>query len=289
MDYVKPQQNENWDMVIEPKSRLLDVKLAEVWRYRDLIMLFVRRDFVAQYKQTILGPVWHLVQPILTTLIYLLLFSRIARLSTDGIHPPVLFYLCGIVIWNYFAATLTNTANTFVANANIFGKVYFPRLVLPVSIVISNMIRFGIQFSLLIGIMIYFHFNGYPIKMSIYWLIIPVLLFMMACIGLGFGVIISSLTTRYRDFAVFLTFAVQLGMYATPIVYPLSFLENTKYKTLILINPLSSIVEAFRYALFGKGTFDAGGLLYSAAVMVAALILGVLLFNKVEKHFMDTV
>mgnify|MGYP001477458703 CR=1 FL=1 len=286
----KMQENKDqWNLVITPRSGLLDLKLAEVWHYRDLIMLFVRRDFVAQFKQTILGPLWHLIQPILTTLMFLLVFGRIARISTDGVQPPLLFYLSGITVWNYFATCLTNTANTFVANASIFGKVYFPRLVLPLSVVLSNMIRFGIQFLLLLAMMIFYHFNGYPIALSYYWLFIPVLIALMAGIGLGLGIIISSMTTRYRDFAVFLTFAIQLAMYATPVVYPLSYLENTKYKDIINANPLSPLIEAFRYALFGKGTFDSSGLLYSFIFMVVVLFLGIISFNKVEKNFMDTV
>lgn len=278
-----------WDMVIEPRSRLLQLNLKEVWRYRDLIMLFVRRDFIAQFKQTILGPVWHLIQPILTTMMYLLIFGRIARISTDNIQPQILFYMSGIIIWLYFAQCLTNTSNTFVANANIFGKVYFPRLVLPLSIVISNMIRFGIQFLLLLGMMIYFHFKGYPLNINANWFFIPFLIIMMAGIGLGLGIIISSLTTKYRDFAVLLTFAVQLGMYATPIVYPLSYLQNSGYKWIVSSNPLSPIVECFRYCLFGKGTFTPTSLAYSAGFMLVILLIGIVIFNKVEKSFMDTV
>ncbi|QEC41051.1 ABC transporter permease [Pseudobacter ginsenosidimutans] len=280
---------DRWDIVIEPKSRLLKLNLGEVWRYRDLLLSFVRRDFVAQFKQTILGPVWHLIQPILTTAMFLLIFSRIARISTDGIEPKVLFYMSGIIIWNYFAACLTNTANTFVANAGIFGKVYFPRLVLPLSVVLSNIIRFGIQFLLLLATMIFYAFKGYPIYLSFYWLLIPVLLLMMAGIGLGLGIIISSLTTKYRDFAVLLTFAVQLGMYATPIAYPLSYLEGKSYKMLISLNPITPLVETFRYSLFGKGTFDLNSLGYSFAFMLVVLVTGTLIFNKVEKNFMDTV
>lgn len=278
-----------WDMVIEPKSRLLQLNLKEVWRYRDLMMLFVRRDFIAQFKQTVLGPVWHLIQPILTTVMYLLIFGRIARISTDNIEPKLLFYMSGIIIWFYFAQCLTNTSNTFVANANIFGKVYFPRLVLPLSIVLSNMIRFGIQFLLLLTMMIYFHFNGYPMHISVNWIFIPFLVIMMAGIGLGLGIIISSLTTKYRDFAVLLTFAVQLGMYATPIVYPLSYLQKSGFKWIVTFNPLSPIVECFRYCLFGKGTFTPNTLAYSAGFMLVILLIGIVIFNKVEKSFMDTV
>jgi lipopolysaccharide transport system permease protein len=284
----KEENAGKWDIVIEPRSRLLQLNLKEVWRYKDLMLSFVRRDFVAQFKQTILGPVWHIIQPVLTTLMFLLIFSRIARISTDGIKPT-LFYMSGITIWNYFSTCLTSTANTFVSNANIFGKVYFPRLVLPLSVVISNIIRFGIQFLLLLAMIIYYHFNGYPIHFTAYWLVIPFLLVLMAGIGLGLGIIISSLTTKYRDFAVLLTFIVQLGMYVTPIVYPLSYIESSKYRNIIQLNPVSPVVETFRYALFGKGTFDLMSIGYSVLFMIIVLFVGILFFNKVEKSFMDTV
>lgn len=286
---MESTKEQPWDLIIQPKTRLLQLNLKEVWRYRDLMILFVRRDFVAQFKQTILGPVWHVIQPILTTIMFLFLFTRVARISTDGVQPPLLFYMSGIIMWNYFASCLTNTANTFVTNAAIFGKVYFPRLVLPFSIVISNIIRFGIQFALLLIIMIYYHFNGHPIHFSIYWLFIPVVIVMMAGIGLGIGIIISALTTKYRDFAVMLTFAVQLGMYATPIAYPLSFLNDKDYKWIVELNPLTSLIEAFRYSLFGKGSFDLASLSYSLTFMLVVVIAGVIIFNRVEKNFMDTV
>lgn len=282
------EDNDSWDMVIEPKSRLLQLNLKEVWRYRDLMVLFVKRDFVAQFKQTILGPLWHVIQPLLTTIMFLFIFGRIARISTDGIQPT-LFYMSGITIWNYFSTCLTNTSNTFTANAGIFGKVYFPRLVLPFSVIISNMVRLGIQFSLLLAMMVYYHFNGYPMHITFSWLLIPILIVMMAGIGLGMGIIISSLTTKYRDFAVLLTFAIQLGMYATPIAYPMSYLEHKSYATLIRANPLTAIVETFRYILFGNGSFNMAGLAYSAGFMVVVMFLGIIIFNRVEKSFMDTV
>jgi len=278
----------DWDMVIKQDTSLFDLNLREVWRYRDLMWLFVRRDFVAQYKQTILGPLWHIIQPLLTTLIFLFLFGRVARIGTDGIEPT-LFYMSGIAIWNYFSTCLTSTSATFVTNAAIFGKVYFPRLVIPLSVVISNIIRFGIQFLLLLLFMILYVFKGVPIHLSIYWLLIPLLIGVMAGIGLGLGIIISSLATKYRDLSLLLTFAVQLGMYITPIAYPLSFLEGKKYKWMLDINPLTSIVEAFRYCLFGKGTITTASLCYSLIFMVVVMIFGALIFNKVEKDFMDTV
>ncbi|HLX90998.1 MAG TPA: ABC transporter permease [Puia sp.] len=277
-----------WDLVITPEPSLFNLNLKDLWRYRDLLILFVKRDFTAQYKQTILGPIWHLVQPALTTAMFLLLFSKIARIPTDGIQP-VLFYMSGITVWNYFSACVLSTSNTFVTNAAIFGKVYFPRLVIPLSIVLSNIIRFGIQFGLLLGTMVYYQFKGYPIHFSFSWLYIPVLLLLMAGIGLGCGIIISSLTTKYRDLTILITFAIQLLMYMTPVAYPLSFLNHSKYQALINLNPITPIVEVFRYIFFGAGTFTFGNLLYSAGFMVVALFLGLLIFNKVEKTFMDTV
>lgn len=288
MSTTKREYTDQWDLVISPKTHLLDLKLRDVWKYRDLLLLFVKRDFVAAYKQTVLGPLWHIIQPLLTVAMFLIVFGRIANIPTDGIQP-ILFYMSSITIWNYFSNCLNNTSNTFTANASIFGKVYFPRLVMPLSVVISNMVRFAIQFLLLIALMIYYHFNGYPFQLSMNWLMLPVLIIMMAGIGLGLGIIISSFTTKYRDFAVLLGFAVQLGMYITPVVYPLSFLTNSKYRWLIELNPLTPIVEAFRYSLFGKGTFTAVTLTYSAGFMVVVIFVGMLIFNKVEKSFMDTV
>jgi len=284
----KNNDGENWDLVIRSRNSWFDLQLREVWRYKDLITLFIKRDFSSQYKQTVLGPVWHLVQPILTTAIFLLIFGKIANIPTDGIKP-VLFYMSGITLWNYFSACLTSTSNTFVLNAAIFGKVYFPRLVIPISVVLSNIIRLGIQFGLLLVAMIWFHFNGYPLTISLNWLWIPILVFLIAGIGLGLGIIISSLTTKYRDFSILITFIVQLLMYVTPIGYPMSFLAHSKYKKIIDLNPLTGIVESFRYALFGKGAFDFHGLVYSFGFMTVSLFIGLLIFSRVERSFMDTV
>jgi lipopolysaccharide transport system permease protein len=279
---------EHWDLVIEPKAKLLDLNLKEVWRYRDLLWLFVKRDFVAQYKQTVLGPLWHFIQPIFTTLMFLFIFGKIANIPTDGI-PPVVFYMSGITIWNYFSACLTATSSTFVANAGIFGKVYFPRLVIPLSTVMSNMVKFGIQFLLLLAAMIYYGVATHHFHFGFSWLLIPLLVLMMAALGLGLGITISSLTTKYRDFNVLIGFAVQLLMYATPVAYPLSFLKGKSYAAWVQWNPLSPIVESFRYALFGVGQINTTGLLYSGIFILLALFLGTLLFSKVERTFMDTV
>lgn len=281
--------NESWDLEIKPKNSLFQLNLAEVWRYRDLMLLFVKRDFVAQYRQTILGPLWHVIQPILTTLMFLLVFGKIANIPTDGIHP-VLFYMSGVTIWNYFSSCLTATSNTFVGNAAIFGKVYFPRLVLPLSIVLSNIVKLGIQFGILLLAMVWFAvFKDVPIRFGASWLLIPVLVILMAGISLGLGIIISSLTTKYRDFTVLITFGIQLLMYATPVVYPLSFLSNKSYAWIIHWNPLSGVVEGFKYALFQKGTFALSSLVYPFVFMMIVLLLGSVYFNKVERTFMDTV
>ncbi|MFM7852976.1 MAG: ABC transporter permease [Flammeovirgaceae bacterium] len=278
---------EEWDLEIKPKTDLFQINFIELWKYRDLINLFVKRDFISQYKQTILGPLWHLIQPLLTTIVFLFLFGKVAKIATDEIEP-VLFYMSGITIWNYFSGCLTATSNTFVTNAAIFGKVYFPRLTFPISIVISNIIRFGIQLILLFASMVFYSFS-YPIHWSLYWLLIPFIVFAMAGISLGMGIIISSLTTKYRDLNLLLTFIVQLAMYATPIAYPYSYIKGKSYEWLLNINPLTSIVEAFRFCLFGRGVVTPSGLIYSAVFMLIILFIGIVMFNRVEKDFMDTV
>ena len=287
-DIKNTAQPEHWDQVIEPKAKLLNLNLKEVWAYRDLLVLFVKRDFTAQYKQTILGPLWHFIQPIFTTIVFLLVFGKIANIPTDGIEP-VVFYMSGISIWNYFSSCLTATSNTFVANAGIFGKVYFPRLVIPLSTVMSNMVKFGIQFLLLLSVMVWYGIRNHHFHFGFSWLLIPLLIIMMAGLGLGLGIIISSLTTKYRDFTVLIGFAVQLLMYATPVAYPMSFLKGKSYSAWIAWNPLTPIVEAFRYALFGSGTVNMPGLLYSAGITAILLFFGMVIFSKVERTFMDTV
>jgi len=285
---MKEDQQEHWDYVIRPQAGFFELNLKEVWRYRDLLLLFVKRDFISQYKQTVLGPVWHFVQPIFTTIVFLLIFSGIASIPTDGIEP-VLFYMSGITIWNYFSSCLTATSTTFTANAAIFGKVYFPRLVIPLSTVVSNLIKFGIQFLLLLIVMAWYGFRNGGFHFGISWLLIPLLVLMMAAMGLGLGIIISSLTTKYRDLSVLITFGVQLLMYATPVAYPMSFLQGKSFASWIQWNPLSPIVEAFRYALFQKGHADANGLLFSGIFIVICLVTGLFIFSKVERSFMDTV
>jgi lipopolysaccharide transport system permease protein len=274
-------------MVIRPQRNLFDLRLRELWHSRDLILLFVRRDFVAVYKQTILGPLWYLIQPLLTTIVFTVVFGNIAKLPTDGL-PSFLFYMSGTVIFAYFSTCLTKTSETFSGHANLFGKVYFPRLVVPVSILISSLIAFAIQFGFFLVFMVYFMLSGTPLHPNWWILLTPVLLMMMAGLGLGFGIIVSSVTTKYRDLRFLVQFGVQLLQYVTPVIYSLSSLSH-KYQVLIRLNPLTSIVEIFRYAYLGAGTVDLGLLAYSFAVMLVAIAIGVVLFNQVEATFMDTV
>jgi lipopolysaccharide transport system permease protein len=282
------EELEDWSLIIEPKRHLLDINFKDLWRYRDLIALFVRRDFVARYKQTVLGPLWFIIQPILTTLMFVVVFGNIAKISTDGL-PQTLFYLSGIVGWTYFSSCLTSTSNTFVANAGIFGKVYFPRLALPISIVISNLVQFFIQMLLLLSLMVYYAITGANFSPNLYVLLIPVLIIIMAAMGLGFGIIISSMTTKYRDLTNLVSFGVQLWMYGTPIIYPLAAIPES-YKIYVLANPVTPIIETFRYALLGgSGSFNGMHLLYSVGFTIVVLALGILMFNKVEQSFMDTV
>ncbi|MEO6883813.1 MAG: ABC transporter permease [Bacteroidia bacterium] len=289
MEDKKIEGNEEWSLVVKPTSGWFDLHLSDVWRYRDLIMLFVRRDFVSVYKQTILGPAWFVIQPILTTIMFMVVFGGIAKIPTDGI-PGALFYLSGLTVWNYFATCFNKTSSTFLANAAIFGKVYFPRLAAPVSSIISSMISLMIQFLLFILVFIYFIlFKSISFHFNMYMLLIPYLIVIMGGLGLGFGIIISSLTTKYRDLTYLVGFGVQLIMYATPVVYPLSLVKDTKFRMVVLANPMSSIVETFRYAFFPKGEFHWLYLAYSSIFMLIILFFGVLLFNRTEKNFMDTV
>lgn len=278
---------ETWDTIIKPSSGLLEINLKEIWQYRDLLLLLVRRDFVAVYKQTILGPLWFFIQPIFTTLIFTIVFGRIANISTDGL-PQVLFYMSGITMWNYFADCLNKTSNTFTANASIFGKVYFPRIIIPMSIIVSNLIKFGIQFLLLTSFWIYFYVDGANIQIQPEIVLFPFLILLMGGMGLGLGMIFSSMTTKYRDLTFLLTFGVQLLMYASPVIYPLSTLPE-KYKIFILANPMTSIIETFRYAVLGTGNFEWNHLAYSTMFTIFVLVFGLLIFNQVQKSFMDTV
>jgi lipopolysaccharide transport system permease protein len=280
-------ETERWDLTIKPKSQWYDLRLAEIFRYRDLLSLFVRRDFVALYKQTILGPLWFFLQPIITTLTFTIIFGNLAGISTDGI-PPLLFYLAGVTLWNYFADTLTKTAETFTANAGIFGKVYFPRMIVPLSIVVSNLIKMGVQLLLFLFVWVYYFLVTDFVHPNWILLLVPLLILQMGVLGLSFGIIISSLTTKYRDLKFLVVFGVQLMMYAAPIVYPLSIVTG-KYRTWILANPVTAIVETFKVAFLGAGELNWMYLSYSFIITIFFLILGLVIFHRVERNFMDTV
>lgn len=277
-----------WTMIIRPQEKLWKVNLKEIWDYRDLIVLFVRRNVVVVYKQTVLGALWYLIQPVLTVIMNMVVFGGIAKMSTDGL-PQALFYLAGNVCWFYFSDCLNQTSGTFLANQGIFGKVYFPRMVVPISTVISNLLRFGIQLGLFVAVYLYFLINGTNVYPNWALLIVPVLIVMMAGLGLGFGILISSFTTKYRDFAILFGFIVSLWMYATPIVYPISMVTDETLRTIIMLNPMTSIIEAFKYATLGQGYFSWGALGYSFAFMSILLVWGIVIFNKVQRSFMDTV
>jgi lipopolysaccharide transport system permease protein len=283
---IRDSQNE-WDLVIRPQRNWWDLRLGDLWRYRDLIWLFVWRDFVAYYKQTILGPLWYLIQPILTTVVFTIIFGKIARLSTDGL-PPFLFYLAGNTVWTYFSTCLTSTSNTFTVNAVLFGKVYFPRLSIPVSIVVSNMISFAIRMIVFLTFLVYFMMTGSAIHPNLWILLLPVLLLIMAGMGLGLGIIVSSLTTKYRDLQQLVGFGVQLLMYGTPIIYPLSSMKGA-WRWVILANPMTPVVEVFRLAFLGTSSLDPIYLIYSAVFVVIVFLIGILTFNHVEATFMDIV
>lgn len=284
---MNEDKKQQWDNVICSRSSWLDIHPGELWKYRDLIVLFVWRDFVSVYKQTILGPLWFILQPLITTTVFTIIFSSVAKLPTDGL-PPFLFYLSGVIAWKYFADCLNNTSNTFVSNAHIFGKVYFPRLTVPVSVVISNLIAFGIQFLLFLVFYAYYWQKGTIIHPQPAILLLPILIIQMAALGLGFGIIVSSMTTRYRDMTHLVGFGVQLWMYATPVVYPASFLPE-RWRFVLLLNPMAPVIEAFRYAFLGTGSINLQSWLISLAITFCILLAGVILFSRVEKSFMDTV
>jgi lipopolysaccharide transport system permease protein len=277
-----------WDLVIQPHTSIFHFSFRDLWRYRDLLILLVKRDFVSFYKQTILGPIWFFLQPLFTTLIYVIVFSRLAGISTEGLPAP-LFYVTGIIAWNYFAECLTKTSTVFRDNANMFGKVYFPRLIMPLSIVLSNLVKFGVQLLLFVVVLSYYIvFLDFDPATNVYILFLPVAILMMAMLGLAAGLIISALTTKYRDLSFLVSFGVQLLMYATPVIYPLSVVSE-EYQWILQLNPMTGIFEAIRYGLLGRGTFDWSAIAYSAIFSVTLLIAGTLVFNKVEKNFVDTV
>ena len=273
--------------MIKPQSSLFELNLNELWQYRDLIYMYVKRDIVTFYKQTIMGPLWFIIQPILTTIMFMFVFGNLAGISTDGIPKP-LFYFTGILIWNYFADCLTRNSKIFIENQNVFGKVYFPRLVVPISITISNLVRFFIQFGIFLILYFYYYFSGANVIINSYALLFPLLIIMVAGLSLGFGIIFSSLTTKYRDLTFLLQFGVQLWMYISPVIYPLKSIAADK-QWIVQLNPMTSIIESFKYGFIGTGTFSWGWLGYSFGFTIVLLVLGVVIFNRVEKGFMDTV
>lgn len=278
---------EDWDLIIRPQRAWWDLRLGDLWRYRDLVRFMVWRDFVAVYKQTVLGPFWYFIQLLFTSGIYSIIFGGIAKLPTDNVNP-FLFYMAGNTVWSYFSACMLNTSNTFSANAGIFGKVYFPRLSVPISIVISNLISFGLRFAFFLVCLFYFIVAGHDVHFTPWALLLPVLLLLMAGLGLGVGIIVSSLTTKYRDFQHLLGFGVQLLMYASPVIYPLSIVSDN-LKWLVLVNPLTPIIEIFRLGFLGVSAVNPITLLYSSAFTIVVLLVGILIFNHVENTFMDTV
>lgn len=276
-----------WTRVIQPKSSLFDIDIKSVWRYRDLIYMYIKRDIVVQYKQTILGPIWYVVQPLFTTIMFMFVFGGIAQISTDGMPQP-LFYMAGLLLWNYFSSCFTASSDIFGSNANVFGKVYFPRLVVPISAIISNLLKMLIQLVLFAVFYVYFVFKGAPVCVNIYILLFPLFVLLVALLAMSWGLIISSLTTKYRDLKFLIAFGVQLFMYMTPIIYPLSA-SPEKYRWLLKLNPLTPILEAFKYSCMGCGVLSWSGLLYSIVFMMASLFLGIVIFSRQEKTFMDTV
>ena len=279
--------DENWDLIITPRKKWWDLQLRDVWHYRDLIGLFVRRDFVSRFKQTILGPLWFIIQPLLTSLVFTVIFGNIAQLPTDGL-PQMLFYMSGTIMWSYFSSCLTSTSTTFTSNAHLFGKVYFPRLVMPISIVISNLITFAIQFAFFLAYFAFFALRGSAVRFTSWALALPLLVLLMAGLGLGFGIIISSLTTKYRDLQHLVGFGVSLWMYGTPVIYPVSSIPE-QWRWVADVNPVTPIIETFRAGFLGAGDASWPRLAYSAGFMVVVIFIGVVIFNRVEKTFIDTV
>jgi lipopolysaccharide transport system permease protein len=281
---------EYWDIEIRPRNNLFSLGLKDVWHYRDLLVLLVRRDFVSFYKQTILGPIWFFVQPVITILIYNLVFNNLANIGTDTIPGPI-FYLSGIILWNYFSDCLTKTSTVFRDNAALLGKVYFPRLIMPLSIVLSNLIRFAVQFVLFVILIFIYHFMGSPIRPNIHILLFPLLMVIIAALGLGLGMIVSAVTTKYRDLAFVVSFGVPLLMYTTSVIFPLSVAVHKypAYSWVIKFNPITSVIETFRYGFLNKGSFSWGLLGYSSLITMVILFTGIIIFNKVEKTFVDTV
>ena len=282
--------NENWLFEITPKNKFFSLNLKEVWQYRDLLFLFVKRDVVTVYKQTVLGPLWYLIQPLFTSITFTIIFNTVAGIET-GTVPPFLFNLAGITVWNYFTACLNGTSNTFASNAGIFGKVYFPRLIVPLSVVVSNLLKFGIQFFIFVVFYLYFYYNGAAVHINSLVLFFPFLVIMMGVLGLALGMIISSLVTKYRDFSYLIGFGVQLLMYLSAVVYPMALIQQKmpEYAWLVEYNPLAYIIETTRYLLLDVGQISITGLLYTFILIILLFFTGLLVFNRTERNFIDTV
>ena len=276
-----------WDLYIKPKSGWFNIEIGEIFRYKDLILLFVKRDFVTFYKQTILGPLWYIIQPLFNTLVFTFIFGKVAKIPTDGV-PPFLFYLSGTVVWSYFSHCLNETSNTFTTNAEVFGKVYFPRIAVPISVALTAVFQFLIQFAIFLGFLSYFWYKGSNINPTIYIITLPLIVLHMAILSIGFGMMISALTAKYRDLAFAMSFMIQLWMYLTPIVYPLSQVPE-KYRLFILINPMTAVVESFRGAFLGVNSITPQELLFSIFLSILFFISGIVIFSRVERTFMDTV
>ncbi|MCK0125009.1 ABC transporter permease [Gelidibacter sp. F2691] len=287
---MSPTETDDWLYTISSKRKLIDFNFAEIWRYRDLLVLFVKRDVVTVYKQTILGPLWYLIQPLFTALTFTLIFNKVANIET-GTVPPFLFNLAGISIWNYFNTCLTATSDTFTSNAGIFGKVYFPRIIMPLSVIISNLMKFGIQLLIFIAFYIYYYFNGAAIHVTSSIVFFPIIVMLMGLLGLGIGMLISSMVTKYRDLKFLVGFGVQLLMYVSAVMYPLALMREKlpKIAWIVEYNPVAYIIETARYMLLGTGTFSWFGILYTIGVTLVILFLGIVVFNRTEKTFIDTV
>ncbi|MDD3003984.1 ABC transporter permease [Flavobacterium sp.] len=287
---MKETHDSDWLFEIKPKNNFFSLNLKEVWQYRDLLFLFVHRDIITVYKQTVLGPLWYLIQPLFTSVIFTIIFNNVAGINT-GSTPPFLFNLAGIMVWNYFTHCLTETSDTFKKNANIFGKVYFPRVIMPLSIVVSNLLKFGIQFFIFVAFYIYYAFNGMQVQLGSSLVLFPLLIVLMGMLGLGLGMIISSMVTKYRDLTFLVTFGVQLLMYLSAVMYPMALLKEKlpSFGGLIAYNPLAYIIETSRYILLNEGSVSVYGLVYTTCITLVLLVFGILIFNKTEKSFIDTV
>jgi len=287
---LSPKKEDEWLYTISSKRKLIDFNFKEIWRYRDLLVLFVKRDIVTVYKQTILGPLWYLIQPLFTALTFTLIFNKVANIET-GTVPPFLFNLAGVSIWNYFNTCLTSTSDTFKSNAAIFGKVYFPRIIVPLSIIISNLMKFVIQLLIFTAFYIYYYSNGSAIHLDNSIVFLPILVVLMGLLGLGIGMIISSMVTKYRDLKFLVSFGVQLLMYVSAVMYPLALMRDKlpKIAWIVEYNPLAYIIETARFMLLGTGTFSWFGILYTVAVTLIILFFGIIIFNRTEKTFIDTV